>query len=73
VESQGRFICISLITKDFEHFYKYFSAIRDSSVVNSLFSFMLPVLDWVVWFFGDYLLALRCEVSEVFFFFFSYL
>jgi hypothetical protein len=31
-------ICISLITKDFEHFFKCFSAIRDSSVVNSLFS-----------------------------------
>jgi hypothetical protein len=28
-------ICISLITKDFEHFFRCFSAIRDSSVVNS--------------------------------------
>jgi hypothetical protein len=31
-------ICIPLITKDFEHFFKCFSAIWDSSVVNSLFS-----------------------------------
>ena len=31
-------ICISLITKDFEHFFKCVSAIQDSSVVNSLFS-----------------------------------
>jgi hypothetical protein len=28
-------ICISLITKDFEYFFKCFSAIWDSSVVNS--------------------------------------
>ena len=31
-------ICISLITKDFEHFFRCFSAICDSSVVNSWFS-----------------------------------
>jgi hypothetical protein len=31
-------ICISLITRDFEHFFRCFSAIRDSSVVNSQFS-----------------------------------
>jgi hypothetical protein len=31
-------ICISLITKNFEHFFRYFSAIRDSSVVNSQFN-----------------------------------
>ena len=29
-------ICISLMTKDFEHFVKCFSAIQDSSVVNSV-------------------------------------
>jgi hypothetical protein len=33
-------ICISQITKDFEHFFKCFSATQDSSVVNSLFSYM---------------------------------
>ena len=31
-------ICISLRTKDFEHFFKCFLDIRDSSVENSLFS-----------------------------------
>jgi hypothetical protein len=31
-------ICISLITKYVIHFFKCFSAIQDSSVVNSLFS-----------------------------------
>ena len=31
-------ICISLMTKDVEHFFKCFSAIQDSSVENSLFS-----------------------------------
>jgi len=30
-------ICMSLMTKDVEHFFKCFSAIRDSSVENSLF------------------------------------
>jgi hypothetical protein len=31
-------IFISLITKNFEHYFKCFSAIQDSSAVNSLFS-----------------------------------
>jgi hypothetical protein len=31
-------ICISLMTKDVEHFFKYISAIQDSSVENFLFS-----------------------------------
>ena len=31
-------MCIFLITKGSEHYFKYFSAIRDFSVVNSLFS-----------------------------------
>jgi hypothetical protein len=31
-------ICVSLINKDFEHCFRSFSAIRDSSVVNSRFS-----------------------------------
>ena len=30
-------ICISLMTKDFEHFFRCFSAIQFSSVENSLF------------------------------------
>jgi hypothetical protein len=42
--------CTSLITKDFEHFFKCFLAIQDSSVVNSLFSSILQFFDWVVWF-----------------------
>jgi hypothetical protein len=37
-------ICISLITKDFDHFFRCFSAIRDSSVVNSQFSSIPHVL-----------------------------
>jgi hypothetical protein len=31
-------ICISLMTKECEHLFKCFSTIRDSSVVNYLFS-----------------------------------
>jgi len=31
-------ICISLMTKDVEHFFRYFSSIRYSSAENSLFS-----------------------------------
>jgi hypothetical protein len=31
-------ICISLMTKDVEKFFRYFSALRYSSVENSLFS-----------------------------------
>ena len=38
VESQGCFICISLMIKDVEHFCKCFSALQYSSVENSLFS-----------------------------------
>lgn len=36
--------CLSPITKDFEHFYRCFSAIWDSSVVNLQFSSVLHVL-----------------------------
>jgi hypothetical protein len=36
--------CISLMTKDVEHFYKYFSALWYSSFENSLFSSVPPVL-----------------------------
>jgi hypothetical protein len=45
-------ICISLITKDLEHFFRCFSGIQDYSVVNSLFSSITHFFDWVVWFFG---------------------
>jgi hypothetical protein len=34
-------ICISLMIKDVEHFFRYFSALRYSSVENSLFSSVL--------------------------------
>jgi hypothetical protein len=44
-------ICISLFTKDFEHFFQFFLTIPDSSVVNSLFSSIPHFFDWVVWFF----------------------
>jgi hypothetical protein len=37
-------ICISLMTKDVEHFFRCFSAIRYSSVENSLFSSVLKFL-----------------------------
>ena len=37
-------ICISLITKDFEHFFSCLSAIRYSSVENSLFSSVFDFL-----------------------------
>ena len=41
-------ICISLITKDFEHFFMCFSAIQDFSVVNSQFSSTSNFFDCVV-------------------------
>jgi hypothetical protein len=44
-------VCISLITKDFEHFFKCFSVTQDSFVVNSQFSFIRHFfigLFWVV-------------------------
>jgi hypothetical protein len=34
-------ICVSLMTKDFEHFFKSFLAIQDSSLVNSLFGSLI--------------------------------
>ena len=46
-------ICISLITKDFEHFFRCFSAIRDSSIVNSWFSSIPHFLIGLFGFFGD--------------------
>ena len=45
-------ICISLITKDFEHFFRCFSVIQDSSVVNSWFSSIPHFLIGLFGFFG---------------------
>ena len=45
-------ICISLLIKDFEHFYRCFSAIQDSSVENFLFSSVYPIFNRVIWFSG---------------------
>jgi hypothetical protein len=39
-------ICISLMTKDFEHLFNFFSDIQDSSVENSLFSSVL--FKWII-------------------------
>jgi hypothetical protein len=45
-------ICISLMTKDVEHFFKCFFAIRDSSFEKSLFSsiphFLVGLLEFLV-------------------------
>ena len=43
-------ICISLMTKDFEHFFRCFWAIQESSVVN-IFT-VLHFFNGVIWFFG---------------------
>ena len=42
-------ICISLIIKDFEHFFRYFSTIQDSPVMNSRFSSIAHFFHWFVW------------------------
>jgi hypothetical protein len=49
-------ICISLMTKGVEHFFKCFSAIHDSSLENSLFS-SVPLFNRVIWFSGVQLLG----------------
>ena len=38
-------ICVFLMSKEFEHFFKWFSAILDSSVVSSLFSSIPHIFD----------------------------
>jgi hypothetical protein len=53
-------ICISLITKDLDHFFRCFSAIPDSSVVKSQFSsipqFLLVCLvSWCLAFWVPYI------------------
>jgi hypothetical protein len=44
-------ICISLVSKEVEHFFKCFSAMEDSCIENSLFSyvphFLIELLCWV--------------------------
>ena len=50
-------ICISQMIEDFEHLFKYFSAIQDSSVVNSLFSSIPHFLIRLLGFFGGRFLS----------------
>ena len=45
-------ICISLMTKDVEHFFRCFPTIRYSSVENSFFSTIPNFFNRVIWFFG---------------------
>jgi hypothetical protein len=40
-------ICISLMIKAIEHFFRYFSAIRYSSIENSFFSSVPHFLIWL--------------------------
>jgi len=42
------FICISLITKNFEHFFMCFLVIQDSSVVNSILHFSIGLFVFLV-------------------------
>jgi len=41
------------MTKDVEHFFRYFSVIQYSSAENSLFS-SVPHFNRVIWLFGDF-------------------
>ena len=43
-------ICISLMTKDVEHFFRCFSVIQYSSGENSMFSFISPFLNRIIFF-----------------------
>ena len=56
VEFQSRLICFSLMTKAVEHFFRCFSAIRYSSVENSLFSFHY-IFNRIIWFSGSNFLS----------------
>jgi hypothetical protein len=62
-------ICISLITKDFEHFFGCFSSIQESFIVNSWFSSIPHCLIVLVvsYFSCLYILGIRCRVIEDFF------
>ena len=67
-------ICISLMTKDVEHFLKCLSAILDSSVESSLFRSVLHFFYWIICSFDDQFLeffvyfgdqtSVWCRVSE---------
>ena len=46
-------ICISLMTKDVEHFLKCLSAILDYSVDSSLFRSVLHSFYWIMYSFDD--------------------
>jgi hypothetical protein len=64
-------ICISLITKDFEHYCRWFSPTPDSSVVNSQFTSVPQFLIELFWVFLviNFMssLYIGCGVSEDFF------
>jgi hypothetical protein len=49
-------VCISLMTENFEHAFKYFWAIWYSCVENFLFR-SVPFFNWVIWVLGVYLLG----------------
>jgi hypothetical protein len=51
-------ICISLMIKDVEHFFKCFSAFQYSSVENSLFSSVPNILIWLIGFLESNFLSL---------------
>ena len=51
-------ICISLMIKDAEHFFKCFSAFQYSSVENSLFSSVPNILIWLIGFLESNFLSL---------------
>ena len=56
-------ICISLINKDFEHIYKFFTAIWYSSGVNSLLNSISHLLNCTFFLVVSFLSSLFCIVS----------
>ena len=46
------FICVFMMTKDIEQFFRCLGTIQDSSVENSLFSSVSYFFSWVIWFSG---------------------
>jgi hypothetical protein len=59
-------ISISLITNDFEHFFRYFSAIPNSSVVNSQ---IISILHFLIGLFGFLVINFLSSVGLVRIFF----